>query len=71
MIESLLGILKHPAKLEKLKQQFSPASSAGRTFLEKSINNAPFGLLITQSDDIQVLDPRIVAMPLSTFLLIR
>jgi predicted AAA+ superfamily ATPase len=42
-----------------------------RTFIEKSVNNAPFGLLITQWDDASVLDPRIVAMPLSTFLLLR
>ncbi len=43
-----------------------------RTFLEKSVNNAPLGLLITQSDLEGVpLDPRIVAMPLSTFMLLR
>ena len=42
-----------------------------RSFVEKTVNNAPFGLLITQDDNAQVDDPRIVTMPLSTFMLIR
>ena len=42
-----------------------------RSFVEKSINNAPFGLLITQDDAGPVDDPRIVTMPLSTFMLLR
>lgn len=42
-----------------------------RSFLEKSVNNAAFGLLITQDDSAEVDDPRIVTMPLSTFMLLR
>lgn len=43
-----------------------------RTFMEKAANNAPFGLLITQADqEIPALDPRIVAMPLSSLMLLR
>ncbi|TVR99753.1 MAG: ATP-binding protein [Phycisphaerales bacterium] len=43
-----------------------------RTFMEKAANNAPFALLITQADDeIPALDPRIVAMPLSSLMLLR
>ena len=42
-----------------------------RSFIEKSHYNAPFGVLITLNDDYQSDDPRIVAMPLSTFLLLR
>jgi len=42
-----------------------------RTFIEKAVNNAPFGLLITQDDDAQVDDPRIVTMALSSLLLLR
>ena len=42
-----------------------------RSFLEKSVNNAPFGVLITQDDSGDVDDPRIVSLPLSTFMLIR
>ncbi len=40
-------------------------------FIERSINRAPFGLLITQDDSAQLDDPRIVTMPLSTFMLLR
>lgn len=42
-----------------------------RTFIEKSVNNAPFGILVTQTDDAPVLDPRIVALPLSSLMLLR
>ena len=42
-----------------------------RSFVEKSINNAPFGILITQDDSVMLDDPRIVSMPLSTFMLLR
>ena len=42
-----------------------------RSFVEKSVNRAPFGLIITQDDSIQIDDPRIVTMPLSTFMLLR
>jgi predicted AAA+ superfamily ATPase len=42
-----------------------------RTFIEKAANNAPFGLLIGQADDDAVFDPRIVSLPLSSFMLLR
>jgi predicted AAA+ superfamily ATPase len=43
-----------------------------RTFIEKSINHAPFGVLVTQTDgDDYVDDPRIVSLPLSSLLLMR
>ena len=42
-----------------------------RSFVEKSVNNAAFGLLITQDDAASVDDPRIVSLPLSTFMLLR
>jgi predicted AAA+ superfamily ATPase len=42
-----------------------------RAFVEKAHYRAPFGLLLTQQDVTSVDDPRIVAMPLSTFLLLR
>ena len=57
----------------KFQQRIDPLRDTEglRTFLEKAVNNAPFGLLITQSDQFPVMDPRIVAMPLSTFMLLR
>ncbi|MDE2665361.1 MAG: ATP-binding protein [Acidobacteriota bacterium] len=42
-----------------------------RSFLEKAVNNATFGLLVTQDYSGGVDDPRIVSLPLSTFMLIR
>jgi hypothetical protein len=42
-----------------------------RSFLEKAVNDAPFGILIGQVDSDAVLDPRIVALPLSTLMLLR
>ena len=39
--------------------------------MEKSVNNAAFGLLVTQDDTATVDDPRIVTLPLSTFMLLR
>jgi predicted AAA+ superfamily ATPase len=41
-----------------------------RQFLEKAANNAPFGILVTQLL-VAVNDPRIVALPLSSLLLLR
>ena len=42
-----------------------------RAFLEKSVNNAPFGLLITRGDAPTVPDPRIVTVPLAALLIVR
>ena len=42
-----------------------------RTFIEKTVHNAPFGLLVCQADTDVVLDPRIVTLPLSTLMLLR
>ena len=41
-----------------------------RAFVEKPAKRAPFGLLITRADGPAIDDPRIVAMPLSTFMLL-
>ncbi len=42
-----------------------------RSFIEKSVYNAPFGVLITQTDEVASDDPRIVTPPLSTLLMMR
>ncbi len=42
-----------------------------RAFIEKTVYNAPFGILITLADDVSIPDPRIVALPLSSLLLMR
>jgi hypothetical protein len=42
-----------------------------RAFLEKAHYNAPFGVLVTLSDEVATDDPRIVSLPLSSLLLLR
>lgn len=42
-----------------------------RVFIEKAVNNAPFGLLITREDEATVSDPRIICLPLKSLLLVR
>jgi predicted AAA+ superfamily ATPase len=42
-----------------------------RAFIEKSAYHAPFGILVTLTDDNPVIDPRIVTLPLSSLLLMR
>ena len=42
-----------------------------RAFLEKRENNAPFGVLVTMTDDIRVRDPRIITVSLPSLLLLR
>ena len=42
-----------------------------RAFVERAVYNAPFGVLVTLGDDPASDDPRIISMPLSTFLLMR
>jgi predicted AAA+ superfamily ATPase len=58
--------VKYQRKIEPL------ADTEGlRTFVEKRVNNAPFGVLVTQTDTDVVQDPRIVTLPLSSLLLLR
>lgn len=42
-----------------------------RAFLEKTVYNAPFGLLVTLEDEVVIPDPRIIPISLSSFLWIR
>lgn len=42
-----------------------------RAFLEKTVYNAPFGILVTMDDDVEVDDPRIVSISLPSLLLLR
>ena len=58
--------IKYQRRIDQLRDTLGV-----RSFLEKSVNNAPFGVLITQDDSGVVDDPRIVSLPLSTFMLLR
>jgi predicted AAA+ superfamily ATPase len=42
-----------------------------RAFLEKTVYNASFGLLVTLHDDVQVTDPRIIPLSLSSLMWMR
>lgn len=66
-----IGTKRIPVEV-KYQQQIDPLrdTESIRTFLEKTVNNAPLGLLVTQRD-VSLPDPRIVPIPLATFLLLR
>jgi len=56
----------------KYRRRIDHADTFGlRSFIEKAHYNAPFGILVTLSDDNASDDPRIVSLPLSTLLLLR
>jgi predicted AAA+ superfamily ATPase len=67
-----LGELRVPLEV-KYRNTIDPFRDTDglRAFLENRVYNAPFGILITTRDDVAVLDPRILAVPLSTLLLLR
>ncbi|MCX7048295.1 MAG: hypothetical protein NTX50_22770 [Candidatus Sumerlaeota bacterium] len=66
-----VGTFRIPMEI-KYRRRIDPlADTEGlRTFLEKTVYNAPFALLITQTDDAAVDDPRIVCLPLSSLLML-
>ncbi len=55
----------------RLKIKESSDTANLRAFLDKPVYNAPFGILLTLTDDVTIKDPRIVALPLSSLLLMR
>lgn len=66
------GVRRVPVEIEYQRRIDPYRDTFGlRAFLEKTANNAPFGVLITQAASGVVDDPRIVSLPLSTFLLAR
>ncbi len=40
-------------------------------FMDSPINQAPFGIVVTKNDDAIIEDKRLIALPLSTFMLLR
>ena len=58
--------VKYQARIDPLRD-----TEGLRSFIEKSVNNAPFGLLVTQDDNPQIVDPRIMTLPLSSLMLLR
>lgn len=68
----ILGDKRIPVEV-KYRQRIDPlGDTVGlRAFLDKSVYNAPFALLVTLRDDVVIADPRIIALPMSTLLLLR
>ncbi len=67
-----IGTRRIPLEV-KYQRRIDPlADTEGlRTFIEKAANNAPFGLLVCQTDEAQINDPRIICLPLSSLMLLR
>ena len=67
-----VGVRRVPVEI-KYRRRIDPhRDTIGlRSFLEKTANDAAFGVLVTQDSAGIVDDPRIVSLPLSTFLLLR
>ncbi|MGE5549182.1 MAG: DUF4143 domain-containing protein [Bacteroidota bacterium] len=56
----------------KYRPAVDPRDTLGlRVFIEKAVNNAPFGLLITRGDTPAAADPRIITVPLPSLLVVR
>lgn len=57
----------------KYRQRIDPhRDTVGlRAFLEKTVYNAPFGILVTMCDDVVLPDPRLVPVSLRSLLLMR
>jgi len=73
-VDFIITVGEHRIPLEvKYRRQIDPhRDTLGlRAFIEKTVYNAPFGILITLTDKVQLTDPRIVALPLSSLLLMR
>jgi predicted AAA+ superfamily ATPase len=58
--------VKYQARIDSLRD-----TESLRSFIEKAVNNAPFGLLVTQDGSPGVVDPRIIELPLSSLMLLR
>lgn len=73
-VDFILTIGTHRIPIEvKYRRRIDPHEDTRgiRAFLEKTVYNAPFGILVTMDDDVIIPDPRIVAISLSSFLWLR
>jgi predicted AAA+ superfamily ATPase len=67
-----IGTQRIPVEVKYHKRIDNLEDTRGlRAFLEKSVYNAPFGLLVTLEDGVRVSDPRIIPLSLSSFLWAR
>lgn len=66
-----IGDQRIPVEIKYRRRIDYPDTRGLRAFIEKSVYNAPFGVLVTLLDEAGSDDPRIVSVPLSTLLMIR
>ena len=67
-----IGERRIPLEVKYRKRIDSHNDTIGlRAFLEKTVYNAPFGILVTMLDEKPVDDPRIVCVSLPSLLLLR
>lgn len=66
------GSVRIPIEVKYRRRVDPLEDTAGlRSFLEKSVYRAPFGVLVTQNDEPTVKDPRIVEISLASLLMMR
>lgn len=67
-----IGTRRIPIEVKYRKRIDPHGDTLGlRAFLEKTVYNAPFGLLVTLDDNVAVTDPRIVPISLSALMWLR
>lgn len=67
-----VGEFRIPMEVKYRRHIDSHRDTVGlRSFIEKTVYNAPFGILVTLDDDAAIDDPRIITIPLSSLLLFR
>lgn len=67
-----IGQTRLPLEVKYRQRIDQQADTRGlRAFMERSVNNAPFGVLVTMRDGVTIDDPRIVAVSLPSLLLLR
>jgi predicted AAA+ superfamily ATPase len=66
-----VGLQRIPVEVKYRRRIAFEDTKGLRSFIEKAHYNAPFGVLVTLEEHVVVDDPRIVALPLSSLLLIR
>jgi len=67
-----VGTRRIPVEVKYRRRIDSHEDTRGlRAFLEKTVYNAPFGLLVTLEDDVNIADPRVIPISLSSLLWLR
>lgn len=72
-VDFIITVGEYRIPLEvKYRQRIEHRDTIGlRSFIEKAVYNAPFGILVTLNDTTEVPDPRIVTIPLSSLIMMR